>query len=200
MHLLAKLDLAVTALETSEVSLEASRLAARVLESVVHHGWNTFDALQDVFQRSADENEKRHISIALRLAEEGKASQKVLNVLASGKHGTAPMWAVKAELGLSCHLPGSIRVALGIAAAFGAHYEGAIKANILVGGDSCARAIIIGALCAASNHSKTTSSSSGVSTNVGWALPPSYRSKVHFQDRSEQLIAKNDALFDKHNV
>ena len=185
-----QLDLAVSALETAKLSLEVSRLAARVLESIVRRGWTTLEALHDLSE-SLDTHESQHVHIALQFAKlrsaagGSRASLHKLEALATGKEGHAPAWAVKGHLGLSCHLPASFRVALGIASIFGGDYEGAVRANMLVGGDSCSRAILIGALCAASNHSLG---------NGEWALPLTFHAKGTYRDWSEELAAQNRAL------
>ena len=56
--------------------------------------------------------------------------------------------AASARFGMTCHLPQALPVLFHIAMRCGSYME-AIEANILAGGDSCGRSLLLGALCAA---------------------------------------------------
>ncbi|MEY4267392.1 MAG: hypothetical protein RIS90_1927 [Pseudomonadota bacterium] len=56
--------------------------------------------------------------------------------------------AASARFGMPCHLPQGLPVLFHIAMRAGSFQE-AVEANILAGGDSCGRSLLLGALCAA---------------------------------------------------
>ena len=56
--------------------------------------------------------------------------------------------AASARFGMPCHLPQGLPVLFHIALRAGSYQE-AVEANILAGGDSCGRSLMLGALCAA---------------------------------------------------
>ena len=56
--------------------------------------------------------------------------------------------AASARFGMPCHLPQGLPVLFHIALRAG-NYKEAVEANILAGGDSCGRSLMLGALCAA---------------------------------------------------
>ena len=56
--------------------------------------------------------------------------------------------AASTRFGMPCHLPQGLPVLFHIALRAGSYQE-AVEANILAGGDSCGRSLMLGALCAA---------------------------------------------------
>lgn len=53
------------------------------------------------------------------------------------------------RFGLSCALPGALTIALAVALAHPGSFRSAVRANALVAGDNCSRALAVGALLAA---------------------------------------------------
>lgn len=75
--------------------------------------------------------------------------------------------AASARFGMPCHLPQGLPVLFHIALRAGSFQE-AVEANILAGGDSCGRSLMLGALCAAASAVRGTAD----------PVPPAWQQRI----------------------
>ena len=172
--LLAKLDAAVSSMQRGNRTLAASRLFARVLSAVLTKGMSTQNALEDLLSSSS-----------LPVAEAKLATAALTIVAMKADSSQTALNAIAKESGLSCKLPASLVVALGIAATFGPKYKQAVATNLLAGGDNCGRSFLVGALSAAeaANHLESE-----------WEPPSVGSSALSYKDWAQELVAANPHL------
>ncbi|KNC83033.1 hypothetical protein SARC_04704 [Sphaeroforma arctica JP610] len=176
-ELLQKVSESVAICQKGDETQVASAIALRVFVGVVQG-----DSVSEVLNKlSTDttiaEDEREHAKAAMTIAKKASVGN-------TPSEKQVAINEVAKEAGLSCALPGAVRVALAVASLYENDYEQAIRVNAMIGGDNCSRSILVGALVAANLASETQL----------WSVPQAINSKSHHKRWDAELLAANPAL------